>query len=201
MNKVKYLLTYRYAEIIHDLTVEFTRKYTLRSLSNLGNLRPDYRTADQMNQAARSGKQNIIEGVGQSKTSQKGLIKLLGVANASFEELLADYEDFLRQNNLSIYPKDDPRVTKFRQLAYRLSILSNLSDLGEFKEKPKLFGNPEDDANFLLTLCHQVTFLLDRQIKAVEAKFIKEGGYSEALFKKRIEFRKMQKFRNILDSK
>lgn len=190
MNKVKYLLTYRYAEIIHDLTVEFTRKYVLGSLSNLGRFRSDYRTADQMNQAARSGKQNIIEGVGQSKTSQKGLIKLLGVANASFEELLADYEDFLRQNNLSIYPKSDSRVTKFRQLAYRLSDLGNLSALGEFKEKPKLFDNPEDDANFLLTLCHQETYLLSRQIKAAEAKFIKEGGYSETLFRKRIEFRK-----------
>lgn len=190
MNKVKYLLTYRYAEIIHDLTVEFTRKYTLSHLSNLGVLRPDYRTADQMNQAARSGKQNIIEGVGQSKTSQKGLIKLLGVANASFEELLADYEDFLRQNNLNIYPKSDPRVTNFRKLAYRLSALSNLSDLGEFKEKPKLLGNPQDDANFLLTLCHQETYLLDRQIKAAEEQFIKEGGYTETLARKRIEFRK-----------
>lgn len=126
MNKVKYLLTYRYAEIIHDLTVEFTRKYVLGSLSNLGGSRPDYRTADQMNQAARSGKQNIIEGVGQSKTSQKGLIKL--------------------------------------------------------------FGNPQDDANFLLTLCHLEAYLLSRQIKAAEEKFIKEGGYTETLFRKRIEF-------------
>ena len=190
MNKVKYLLTYRYAEIIHDLTVEFTRKYTLSRLSNLGNLRPDYRTADQMNQAARSGKQNIIEGVGQSKTSQKGLIKLLGVANASFEELLADYEDFLRQNKLAIFPKGNPRVANFRKIAYRLSDLRNLSDLGEFKEKPKLFDNPQDDANYLLTLCHQVTYLLDRQIKSAEKQFIKEGGYTEALFKRRIEFRK-----------
>src|SRR3990167_5401104 len=81
MNKVKYLLTYRYAEIIHDLTVEFTKTYVLSSLSGLSHLRnrPDFRTADQMNQAARSGKQNIVEGVGQSNTSIKGLIKLLGV--------------------------------------------------------------------------------------------------------------------------
>jgi four helix bundle suffix protein len=195
MNKVKYLLTYRYAEIIHDLTVEFTKKYILSSLSSLGRFRPDYRTADQMNQAARSGKQNIIEGVGQSKTSQKGLIKLLGVANASFEELLADFEDFLRHNNLKIYPKSNPSVTNFRKIAYRLSVLSNLSVLGEFKEKPKLFNNPQDDANFLLTLCHQVTYLLDRQIKAAEDEFIKEGGYTETLAKKRIEFRK-NKIRN-----
>lgn len=78
MNKVKYLLTYRYAEIIHDLTIDFTKRYILGSLSNLSNSnqrKPDYRQADQMNQAARSGKQNIVEGVGQSNTSTKGLIK------------------------------------------------------------------------------------------------------------------------------
>lgn len=197
MNKVKYLLTYRYAEIIHDLTVEFTRRYTLSDLSNLRSLssnlrqerKPDYRTADQMNQAARSGKQNIVEAVGQGRTSTKGLIKLLGVANASFEELLADFEDFLRQNHLQIYLKTDPRVTKFRKLVFRLSHLSNLSDLGEFLEKPHLSGNPQDDANFLLTLCHQETYLLSRQIKVAEEEFIKKGGYNETLARKRREFR------------
>lgn len=195
MNKVKNLLTYRYSEIIHDLTVEFTQKYTLGRLSNLGSLnsgckRPDYRTADQMNQAARSGKQNIVEAVGQGRTSEKGVIKLLGVANASFEELLTDYEDFLRQNKLKVYQLSDPRVTNFRQIAFRLSNLSNLSDLGELIERPRLFNNPEDDANFLLTLCHQVTFLLSKQIKAAEDKFIQEGGYNESLYKKRREYRK-----------
>lgn len=187
MNKVKYLLTYRYSEIIHDLTVEFTKRYVLSNLSNLGNLRPDYRQADQMNQAARSGKQNIVEAVGQSQTSKKGEIKLLGVAKASLEELLMDFEDFLRQNSLETYPKSDSRVTKFRQTAFRLSHLSNLSDLGNLIEKPKLPDNPQDAANFLLTLCHQVTYLLDRQIKSLEEKFIQEGGYSENLFRKRLK--------------
>ncbi len=191
MNKVKYLLTYRYSEIIHDLTVEFTKIYLLSNLSNLSHLgeKKDFRTADQMNQAARSGKQNIVEGVGQSKTSTKGLIKLLGVANASFEELLSDYEDFLRQNRFKIYEKIDTRVSEFRKLGYALSNLSNLSDLGELKEKPKLFGQPEKDANFLLTLCHMETFLLSKQIIAAEEKFIKEGGYNESLYNKRKEFR------------
>lgn len=187
MNKVKYLLTYRYSEIIHDLTVEFTKRYVLSDLSNLGNLRPDYRQADQMNQAARSGKQNIVEAVGQSQTSKKGEIKLLGVAKASLEELLMDFEDFLRQNSLETYPKSDSRVTDFRQIAYKLSHLSNLSNLGHLIEKPKLPDNPRDAANFLLTLCHQVTFLLDRQIKSLEEKFIQEGGYSENLFRKRLK--------------
>ncbi|MBI2327908.1 four helix bundle protein [Candidatus Curtissbacteria bacterium] len=187
MNKVKYLLTYRYAEIIHDLTVEFTKAYLLGHLSTLRNLsnlkgKADYRQVDQMNQAARSGKQNIVEAVGQSQTSKSGEIKLLGVAKASFEELLSDFEDFLRQNDLEIYPKNDPRITKFRQIAFRLSDLRNLSDLGNLKEKPKLIGNPQDDANFLLTLCHQETFLLDRQIRAAEERFVKEGGERERLY-------------------
>src|SRR3990167_9066732 len=159
MNKVRYLLTYRYAEIIHDLTVAFTKAYllgylsTLRNLSNLGQ-KADYRQADQMNQAARSGKQNIVEGVGQSQTSKSGEIKLLGVAKASFEELLADYEDFLRQNKLEIYSKNNPKVLGLKVTAYRLSHLSNLSHLGHLKEKPILPANPEETANFLLTLCH-----------------------------------------------
>ncbi|MBI2598686.1 four helix bundle protein [Candidatus Curtissbacteria bacterium] len=190
MNKVKFLLTYRYAEIIHDLTVVFTKAYLLGNLSNLKNLsnlrgRADYRQADQMNQAARSGKQNIVEGVGQAQTSKSGEIKLLGVSKASFEELLSDYEDFLRQNGLEIYAKDDSRVTVFRKTAYRLSDLSNLGDLGHLKEKPKLIGNPQDDANFLLTLCHLETFLLDKQIKAAMDKFAKEGGIREKLFTSR----------------
>ncbi|MBI4038262.1 four helix bundle protein [Candidatus Daviesbacteria bacterium] len=191
MNKVKYLLTYRYSEIIHDLTVDFTKAYLLGNLSSLRNLsnlkRADYRQADQMNQAARSGKQNIVEGVGQSQTSKKGEIKLLGVAKASLEELLMDCEDFLRQNRFQIYPKTDQRVTKFRQLAFKLSHLSNLSDLGNLIERPRLLGNPEDDANLLLTLCHQATYLLDRQIKSLEEKFVTEGGYTEKLFHKRLK--------------
>lgn len=185
--KHKYLLTYRYSEIIHDLTVIFIKKYILGSLSHLSNSkenRPDYRTADQMNQSARSGKQNIVEAVGFSRTSKKGEIRLLGVANASLEELLTDYEDFLRQRNLKIWPKDDPRVTNFRQIAYRLSALSNL---GELKEKPKLPEITEEAANFLLTLCHQATYLLNKQIDQAEEVFIQEGGYTENLFKKRLK--------------
>ena len=187
--KHKYLLTYRYSEIIHDLTVVFIKKYILGNLSILSNLedsKPDYRTADQMNQSARSGKQNIVEAVGFSRTSKKGEIRLLGVAESSLEELIKDYEDFLRQRNLKIWPKDDPRVTDFRQVAYRLSALSNLSDLGEFKEKPKLPDDPEKVANFLLTLCHLATYLLNKQINKAEETFIKEGGYSENLFKRRL---------------
>lgn len=82
----------------------------------------------------------------------------------SFEELLADYEDFLRQNHLSIWRKDDQRIDAFRKRAFYLSSLGNLSALGELKEKAKLPLDSEIAANLLLTLCHQVTFLLSKQI-------------------------------------
>ena len=188
--KHKYLLTYRYSEIIHDLTVIFIKRYVLGNLSILSNLKdskPDYRTADQMNQSARSGKQNIVEAVGFSRTSKKGEIRLLGVAESSLEELIKDFEDFLRQRDLKIWPKDDPRITDFRQIAYRLTNISNLSDLGDLIEKPKLPDNPEEAANFLLTLCHLATYLLSRQINKAEETFIKEGGYSESLFRRRLK--------------
>ncbi|MBI2593542.1 four helix bundle protein [Candidatus Daviesbacteria bacterium] len=183
MNPIKKLLTYRYAEILFDLGYQFVKKYI------------DYksRTKDQLEQALRSGKQNIVEGVSASPTSKSTEIKLLGVAKASFEEALADFEDYLRINNLEVYLKTDPRVTKFRQKAYQLSDLRNLSNLGHLIEKPRLPGNPQDDANFLLTLCHQVTFLLDRQIKAAIVRFEKEGGISEKLHRDRVKYLKTLK--------
>lgn len=177
MQKVRYLLTYRYALLIQDLTVEFVKRY----------IDSHSRTKDQMEQAARSGKQNIVEGVTFGQTSKKGEIDLLGVSLGSFEELLSDYEDYLRQHSLPIYPKAHPKVTQFRQTAYQLTDLSNLSDLGDLRKPGKPSGSPEDDANFLLTLCHQITFLLDRQIKASMNKFIEEGGIAEKLYALRKE--------------
>lgn len=193
--KYKYLLTYRYSLIVHDLTVLFCLKY-LGHLSNLGNLGPlgrgtADRTSAQMVHAARSCKQNIVEGVSE-KTSTKLQLNLLGVAAASYEELIADYEDFLRQHNLPTYPKTHPKISSFRTLAYSLSNLSNLSNLGSLKEKPKLFGNPTDDANFLLTLCHINSFMLSKQIKAAEGAFVTKGGYTENLRTQRLEERKKE---------
>lgn len=174
--KYKYLLTYRYSEIIFLLINIFCAKYIDKKS----------RTYDQMIQAGRSGKQNIVEAVGESLTTKKNEIKLLGYSNGSFEELIADVEDFLKLKGLQIYPKTHPKITEFRQTGYRLSNVRNLSDLGNLIEKPKFPGNPTDDANFLLTLLHMETFLLDRQIKAMVEKFAKEGGFSENLLKKRL---------------
>lgn len=171
--KHKYLLTYRYSEIIHDLTVEFCALF----ISKFS------RTNDQMIQAARSGKQNIVEAVSDGKTSKKIEIKLLGIAYGSIEELITDFEDFLRQNHLTIWSKADTRISTFRNLGFEATKLEN-------PRKILLPKNSEAAANLLLTLCHQLSFLLDRQIKAAEKKFIEEGGYTENLFKKRLTNRK-----------
>lgn len=171
--KHKYLLTYRYSEIAHDLTVEFCELY-INKFS---------RTNDQMTQAARSGKQNIVEGVSDSRISKKTEIKLLGIALGSIEELLTDFEDFLRQDKLEIWPNTDPRISNFRNMAFAATRLENPIKIVLPKDK-------EEAANLLLTLCHQLSFLLDRQIKAAEKKFIEEGGYTENLFKKRLKNRK-----------
>ncbi len=189
--KYKYLLTYRITEILHDLTVEFCQKFLVGHLSYLGDLGqiPKKRTIDQMVQAARSGKQNIVEGVGQSTISKKGEIKLLGVAEASIEELLADYEDFLRQRSLPIWPKSDEKVQRLKHYVFRISHLSNLSDVGSLKEKPRLPEKAVVAANLMLTLCHTATYLLSKQIQSAEAEFISKGGYTENLFKKRLSHR------------
>lgn len=140
-----------------------------------------------MVQAARSGKQNIIEGVSQ-QASRKGEIKLLGISEASYEELIADYEDFLNQRKLSIWDKNDPRVIKFRQIGIEATSFPRYP---REPRVPKLPMNPEEAANFLLTLCHIQTYLLSRQIKSTEEKFIREGGYTENLFRKRLEKRRI----------
>ncbi|MBI4129981.1 four helix bundle protein, partial [Candidatus Roizmanbacteria bacterium] len=181
----KYLVTYRLGEIIFDLEEQFESTFLLGT---------EYRRLrEQRFHAARSGKQCIAEGVGQSDTSKKGEIKMIGVAKGSYEELLMDNEDFLRQRDLPIWAKDDPRVLRFRQRARQLSHLSNLGYLGDLKVKPKLPADPETAGNLMLTLCHMETYLLSRQIESLEKKFIEEGGFTESLFQRRIEHRKSPK--------
>lgn len=135
-----------------------------------------------MVQAARSGKQNIAEASMVSATSKKSELKLLGVARARLEELLADYEDFLRQKELKIWGKESAEARGVRALAYK-------SDR-TYKTYMSYMRNPQEAANCILCLIHQTNFLLDRQISAVEEGFIKEGGYTEKLFRKRASIRR-----------
>jgi len=190
--KYKYLITYRLAEIIFDLVDQIVLKH----LNHLGEL--SYLSLkDQILKTARSIKQNIIEAVSEV-ASLKSQIKLLGVAYASVEELIADIEDFLRRKNLEIYSPNHPKVAAFRRLGKNLSHLSNLSPLGQLRKKPALPDSSQDAANLILTLCHQLSYLLARQIKAVEEKFITTGGYTENLYQKRLKQRKLLKSPKLL---
>jgi four helix bundle suffix protein len=118
--------------------------------------------------------------------SLKRYIKLLGVAAASLEELLEDYEDFLRQRGLAIWGKGDPRVREFRGLREFRDLEKTQKFLNSRSVLPR---DSERTANLLLTIGHQMSFLLARQIRALEEKFAREGGYTERLFQKRLQYR------------
>jgi len=165
----KSLPFFRQAEIIYDFTVEFANLY----------LDKRSRTYDQMVQAGRSGKQNIAEGYLQK--SLKGRIKLLGVSRGSFEELLNDFLDFLRQKGLVLWNKDSPKALTVRRLGYK-----SYKDYNNYKI---YLRSPEEAANAMICLINQTNRLLDQKLRWLEEKFISEGGYSENLFKKRLEKR------------
>lgn len=166
MEGYKRLASFILATVICDLNVEFVKRY----------INPKSRTCDQMEQAGRSGKQNIAEGY--TVQSLESYIKLAGVAQGSIVELATDYEDFLRQNGYSIWEKDDPRVRVFRGFR-AVWVKPNIPNT------PNLPTNPEEAANMLLTFCQMETFLLTQQIESLKEKFIKEGGFRENLFRKR----------------
>ncbi len=167
------LLSFQTATLIYDLTVEFCETHmTYRTNKS-------HRTYDQMVQAARSGRQNIAEGSQASGTSKKTELKLVNVARASLEELKLDYEDFLRQRNLALWSKDHPRVREVRALAYKSNRIN---------ETYKTYmSEPESAANALLCLIHQANYLLDKQLSALDRAFLREGGFTERLYKMRKE--------------
>lgn len=187
MQPYKKLFTYWFALIIYDLTVEFCKRWV-----------KSWKLREQMTGAARSGKQNIVEGSEGMKTSLKTAVRLTNVAKASLEELLADYGDFLRQRNLPQWDKEDSRTCVFRGKAAKL--VRNLSNLRNLREPASLVQkelplpeDPEEAANLLLTLCHQATYLLNRQVEALERKHQTEGGYTEKLYWRRQEYRRTHK--------
>jgi len=178
------LKSFQTATLVYDLTVAFCNRYmTYRAnMTNRSN-----RMTDQMVQAARSGRQNIAEGCQASGTSKKTELKLIGVARASLEELLLDYEDFLRQNSLPFWGKEDRRVREIRELAY----MTNRTN----ETYRTYFENPENFANCLICLIHQANFLLDRQLGALEKNFLEEGGFTERLYQKRMENKTNKSYR------
>lgn len=174
------LLVYQQAVIIFDLNWQFCKHYLDKF--------EDRKTIEQMVQAARSGKQNIVEG--SLEKSLKLDIKLTGVARASFGELLDDYKDFLRIRRLALWSKGDPRLAPVRALRITLNE-SNLPNWSHETNFPwsNWTNNPGHFANLMVTLISKENYLLDQMLRSLEQKFIKEGGYTENLAKKRREFR------------
>ena len=140
-----------------------------------------------MVQAARSGKQNIAEASMASGTSKETEIKLTNVARASLEELKIDYQDFLRTNKLPVWDKEHKLVARLREL--------NKIPNANYETFKKAIENesPEICANAMIGLIKVVSYLLDHQIKSLEAAFIKEGGLREKMTKARINSRNKDK--------
>lgn len=171
------LITYQKSEIIYDGTIYFTKRFFTKY----------DRTIDQMVQAARSGKQNIVEASMASGTSKEMEIKLTNVARASLEELRIDYEDFLRSNKQEIWDKEHRYVARLREL----NKIPN-PNYETFKKGIEN-ENPEVCANVMIGLIRLVSYLLYNQIKSLEQSFLKEGGLRERMTKARIELRNKDK--------
>lgn len=184
----KQLISYKLALIAFELGWEFVPTYYKRF--------EDSRQRDQIKQALRSHKQNIVEGSSERSLSSK--LKLYDVAKASGMEALEDFEDILRLEHLPRWDKADPRLLKFHQTLEGFPNPSNSStpsnpslsavkkELGGLEGKEGL----EAIVNYLIDLLTRSCYLLDRQINAVEEKHRREGGYNENLLKKRLEYKR-----------
>lgn len=170
------LKVYQITEIIYDVTYVFTSRFL-----NHGD-----RTVDQMIQAARSGKQNIAEGSKASSTSTETEIKLTNVAKASLEELLIDFEDYLRVRGLQQWDAGHPRYQRMREYCKSDSIMSDCRML-----LPKL--NDEEMGNLAITLINQATYMLRRLIEKQQEMFLKHGGIREQMMHARLAYRNNRK--------
>lgn len=196
----RHLRGFQIAQLAFDVTVRFCDRYiSLRS-----------RTHDQMVQAARSGVQNIAEGSKASGTSKKMELKLTNVARASLEELKLDYEDFLRQRGLPLWPEEDQRRKALvarrcrtaEEVAAWVGEIKNGRGNGNGRDglskgarsvnsgagsMPSIqsMGFPEIAANAAHVLVGVACALLDRQIERLAADFEREGGFTERLYRVR----------------
>ena len=172
----KNLFFYQKSDTIYQLTVEFCRRF----LPPHGD-----RTVDQMVQAARSGKQNIVEGSEDGQTSSETEIKLLNVARGSLHELRADYEDYLHTHRLSLWPKENIRQRRLRDFCHSHN---------DYEAYEPLVAkmNDEEMANLLLTLCHQADKMMCSYIETLEHRFVTEGGIKERMHAARTGYRQQQ---------
>ncbi|QBG49331.1 four helix bundle protein [Verrucomicrobia bacterium S94] len=168
----KALITYQKAEAIYDMTYYFCSRFLQRG----------DRTVDQMIQAARSGKQNIVEGSAASATSSETEIKLVSVAKASLHELLVDYEDYLRTREHQQWAENSREWNAMRKLGRQHNDSAFFMKM--VKTRP-----PETIANMVIILIKQTDYLLYRQLKALEKEFLENGGMREKMTRMRIERR------------
>lgn len=158
------LLFYPKLVALYDITYRFITTY----------LEPKDRTRDQMLQAARSGKQNVIEGAADGLTSSKMEISLTNCAKGSLRELQADYEDYLRTRELPHWGQNHPRTPALSQFCKDLAHPERLT--GTWKKM-----NDEELCNLALTLIHQSVYLIKNYLKMLENRFVEQGGISEAM--------------------
>ena len=170
------LLAYQKAIIVFQATARFCQRFLKR---------PD-RTIDQMVQAARSGKQNIVEGSKISGTSKEAEIKLINVARSSLEESLEDYKDFLRVHGLKLWPKESREALFVRKLGAKKD--TSYGTYATYIESRP----PEVVANILICLIHQTNYLLDQLLRKLEKDFLAEGGLRERMTRARLATRAKQ---------
>ena len=179
------LRSFQVATVIYDATVSFCDRFVDKRS----------RTHDQMVQAARSGRQNIAEGSRAAATSSQTELRLVNVARASLDELLLDYEDYLRQRSKRQWDKNDPEAREVRAVGARRDRTDQSEPSDHWKAYSRWLdaADPAVVANAVLCLIHQANYLLDQQIAGLERDFIHEGGYSEQLAASRLEERRKQR--------
>ena len=172
----KDLYFYRKSDTLFQLTVEFCHRFL-----------PAYgdRTVDQMIQASRSGKQNIVEGSEDGQTSSEMEIKLLNIARGSLQELRADYNDYLNTRHLTSWPANSERQQRLREFCHSHN---DYSDYEPFVNKM----SDEEMANMALTLCHQTDKMMCAYIEKLEKQFVTEGGIKERMYAARTGYRQEQ---------
>jgi four helix bundle suffix protein len=169
----KDLYFYRKSDALYQITVEFCKRF----LPAHGD-----RTVDQMVQAARSGKQNIVEGSEDGQTSSEMEIKLMNVARGSLQELRADYQDYLNTHHLPMWDAGNERQQKLREFCHSHNDYSNYEPL-------LVKMNDEEMANLALTLCHQTDKMMCAYIEKLEKQFVTEGGIKERMYAARTGYR------------
>ena len=175
-NRWKTLLFYQKANTLFQLTVVFCERF----LPKYGD-----RTVDQMIQAARSGKQNIIEGSEDGKTSTEMELKLLNVARSSIGELQEDFVDYIHKKHLPLWDKEHPRYKPMCSFTKKYNCVEDY-------EPYFTVWNDEEMANIGLTLCHQVDYMMNKYLQSLEKLFVTEGGIKERMYAARTGYRKAQ---------